>query len=220
MSFYNRAHCVVVPSIFEGFGITVIESLAAGTRVVGTDVDGIREILQAENRAVLCLTAINGPWPKLSSRSCGPPEEPRTLRPGVRDEQFGNRIWRCLERHDPSDECRLDQIPARHPPGMAERKSPYPESDRQHRLAAVRPGPPDADRGDCRRLGRPLSRPRPVRRTCLHHRLHRLLPGHRRSRSGGFIVRDIARKQGDAPSSSARHSGSGLSAASFPGWPP
>jgi glycosyltransferase involved in cell wall biosynthesis len=42
---YNQAQCVVVPSIFEGFGITVIEALAAGTRVVGTDVDGIREIL-------------------------------------------------------------------------------------------------------------------------------------------------------------------------------
>ena len=42
---YNRVGCVVVPSVFEGFGITVIEALAAGTRVVGTDVDGIREIL-------------------------------------------------------------------------------------------------------------------------------------------------------------------------------
>ena len=47
-SLYNQAQCVVVPSIFEGFGITVIEALAAGTRVVGTDADGIREILQNE----------------------------------------------------------------------------------------------------------------------------------------------------------------------------
>jgi 1,4-alpha-glucan branching enzyme len=44
---YNRAQCVVVPSIFEGFGITVIEALAAGTRVVGSDTDGIREILSS-----------------------------------------------------------------------------------------------------------------------------------------------------------------------------
>lgn len=43
---YNRARCVVVPSVFEGFGITVIEALAAGTRVVGSDSDGIREILK------------------------------------------------------------------------------------------------------------------------------------------------------------------------------
>ena len=44
-SLYNRVQCVVVPSIFEGFGMTVIEALAAGTRVVGTDVDGIRSTL-------------------------------------------------------------------------------------------------------------------------------------------------------------------------------
>jgi len=44
---YNQAQCVVVPSVFEGFGITVIEAIAAGTRVVGTDVDGIREILNS-----------------------------------------------------------------------------------------------------------------------------------------------------------------------------
>ncbi len=44
---YNQAVCAVVPSIFEGFGISVIEALAAGTRVVGTDVDGIREILSS-----------------------------------------------------------------------------------------------------------------------------------------------------------------------------
>jgi len=42
---YNKAQCVIVPSIFEGFGMTVIEALAAGTRVVGTDVDGIRSTL-------------------------------------------------------------------------------------------------------------------------------------------------------------------------------
>lgn len=44
-SLYNQAQCLVVPSIFEGFGMTVIEALAAGTRVVGTDVDGIRSTL-------------------------------------------------------------------------------------------------------------------------------------------------------------------------------
>jgi glycosyltransferase involved in cell wall biosynthesis len=52
-SLYNQARCVVVPSIFEGFGLTVIEALAAGTRVVGTDVDGIREILKDKDYGVL-----------------------------------------------------------------------------------------------------------------------------------------------------------------------
>lgn len=50
---YNSAEVIVVPSIFEGFGLTVIEALAAGTRVIGTDVDGIREILKNENYGVL-----------------------------------------------------------------------------------------------------------------------------------------------------------------------
>lgn len=45
---YNQAQCLVVPSVFEGFGITVIEAIAAGTRVIGTDVDGVREILADE----------------------------------------------------------------------------------------------------------------------------------------------------------------------------
>jgi glycosyltransferase involved in cell wall biosynthesis len=52
-SLYNRAQCVVVPSIFEGFGLAVLEALAAGTRVVGTDVDGIRELLKDTDNGVL-----------------------------------------------------------------------------------------------------------------------------------------------------------------------
>jgi len=43
---YNKVQCVIVPSIFEGFGITVIESMAAGTLVIGTNVDGIRTIIK------------------------------------------------------------------------------------------------------------------------------------------------------------------------------
>lgn len=42
---YQRAQCAVLPSVFEGFGLTVIESLACGTRVIGSDVDGLRETL-------------------------------------------------------------------------------------------------------------------------------------------------------------------------------
>jgi glycosyltransferase involved in cell wall biosynthesis len=52
-SLYNQAQCVVVPSLFEGFGLTVIEALAAGTRVVGTNVDSIREILKNSDYGVL-----------------------------------------------------------------------------------------------------------------------------------------------------------------------
>jgi len=43
---YNKVTCFVCPSIFEGFGITVIEAMSAGTPVIGTNVDGIRTIIQ------------------------------------------------------------------------------------------------------------------------------------------------------------------------------
>ncbi|NOY69444.1 MAG: glycosyltransferase family 4 protein [Deltaproteobacteria bacterium] len=33
---YNRVQCVVVPSIFEGFGLTAVEAMAAGTGVIVT----------------------------------------------------------------------------------------------------------------------------------------------------------------------------------------
>ena len=42
---YNKASCFICPSIFEGFGITVIEAMAAGTPVIATNVSGIRTIL-------------------------------------------------------------------------------------------------------------------------------------------------------------------------------
>jgi len=43
---YNKVSVAVVPSIFEGFGITCIEAMAAGTPVIGTNVDGLRSIIK------------------------------------------------------------------------------------------------------------------------------------------------------------------------------
>lgn len=43
---YNRVMCLVVPSRFEGFGLTVVEAMAAGTCVVATDVDGLRTLVR------------------------------------------------------------------------------------------------------------------------------------------------------------------------------
>ena len=57
---YTRSRCVVVPSVFEGFGIIVIEALAAGTRVVGTDSDGIREIRADGCRPPECGNGLTG----------------------------------------------------------------------------------------------------------------------------------------------------------------
>lgn len=45
--YYNAASVTVVPSIeLEGFGLTVLESLASGTPVIGTDVGGLPEVLR------------------------------------------------------------------------------------------------------------------------------------------------------------------------------
>jgi len=42
---YNRVSAVVIPSVFEGFGITAIEAMACGTPVIVTNVDGLRDVV-------------------------------------------------------------------------------------------------------------------------------------------------------------------------------
>jgi len=42
---YNRVGCVVVPSMFEGFGLTVTEAMAAGTPVIATQVDSLKHLI-------------------------------------------------------------------------------------------------------------------------------------------------------------------------------
>ena len=42
---YNKVQCVVVPSMFEGFGLTAIESMAAGTCLIATNVDSLKNIV-------------------------------------------------------------------------------------------------------------------------------------------------------------------------------
>ena len=43
---YNKVQCVVVPSVFEGFGLTAVEAMAAGTSAICTRVDSLRNIIQ------------------------------------------------------------------------------------------------------------------------------------------------------------------------------
>jgi glycosyltransferase involved in cell wall biosynthesis len=42
---YNKVQCAVIPSVFEGFGLTAVEAMAAGTSVICTDVDSLRHIV-------------------------------------------------------------------------------------------------------------------------------------------------------------------------------
>ena len=43
---YNKVQCVVIPSVFEGFGLTAVEAMAAGTSVVCTAVDSLKTIVE------------------------------------------------------------------------------------------------------------------------------------------------------------------------------
>jgi len=45
---YSIMDVVVVPSLFEGFGLTAAEAMAAGKPVVASDVDGIREVIEKD----------------------------------------------------------------------------------------------------------------------------------------------------------------------------
>lgn len=43
---YNKMEIVIVPSVFEGFGLTAIEAMACGTPVIATDVDALRDVVE------------------------------------------------------------------------------------------------------------------------------------------------------------------------------
>jgi glycosyltransferase involved in cell wall biosynthesis len=94
---YNKAQCVVVPSIFEGFGITAIEAIAAGTRVVGTDVDGIREILKSGEYGRLAPYGNHHALAEAIAAELRHPESVQALRPEYQVAQFKDRYLKVLE---------------------------------------------------------------------------------------------------------------------------
>jgi glycosyltransferase involved in cell wall biosynthesis len=94
---YNRADCAVVPSVFEGFGITVIEALAAGTRVIGTDVDGIREILQSGDYGPLVAYGDRRALADAIVSELSAPRAAAALRPQYLTEQFALRYRAVLQ---------------------------------------------------------------------------------------------------------------------------
>ncbi len=53
MAYLARAHLVLAPSTFEGFGIAVIEAMASGTLVVANDIEAHRELIQGDQNGIL-----------------------------------------------------------------------------------------------------------------------------------------------------------------------
>jgi 2-deoxystreptamine N-acetyl-D-glucosaminyltransferase/2-deoxystreptamine glucosyltransferase len=59
---YEKIDVLVLPSVAEGFGLVLIEAMAAGVPVIGTNVDGIRDVIEHEQTGLLV-----------------PPRDPRAL---------------------------------------------------------------------------------------------------------------------------------------------
>jgi len=94
---YNQAQCVVVPSIFEGFGISVIEALAAGKRVVGTNTDGIREILRNPDLGRLVPYGDTGALAEAIAAELNEPKRAGALPPEYQLETLRNLYLEVLE---------------------------------------------------------------------------------------------------------------------------
>ena len=50
---YNKVSVVIIPSVFEGFGLTAIEAMACGTPVIATDVDALRDVIEDGENGLL-----------------------------------------------------------------------------------------------------------------------------------------------------------------------
>jgi glycosyltransferase involved in cell wall biosynthesis len=53
-SLYQMADLVVLPSLFETAGIVALESMATGILIVASDTGGLRELLSAARRGIMC----------------------------------------------------------------------------------------------------------------------------------------------------------------------
>jgi len=59
-SHINRSDVFVLPSRFEGHPKSLIEAMACGVAVLGTDVDGIRDVIDNERTGLLCPATVDG----------------------------------------------------------------------------------------------------------------------------------------------------------------
>jgi glycogen(starch) synthase len=53
VSLMKAADVLVIPSIYEPFGVVALEGMAAGVPVIGSDIDGLAEVIQHEYNGIL-----------------------------------------------------------------------------------------------------------------------------------------------------------------------
>jgi len=56
----NCSEVFILPSVFEGHPKALIEAMACGIAVVGTDVEGIRDVIRHEETGLLCSPTVEG----------------------------------------------------------------------------------------------------------------------------------------------------------------
>jgi L-malate glycosyltransferase len=64
--YYKAMDIFVMPSRYEGFGLTAIEAMASGVSVIGSNVDGLKEVIGTDNTNGLLFTM--GSYKDLSSK--------------------------------------------------------------------------------------------------------------------------------------------------------
>jgi glycosyltransferase involved in cell wall biosynthesis len=91
---YGLVAVQLVPSAFEGFGISVLEGMAHGVPVIGTDTDGIRDIIHDSENGLLVLYGDEEALAEAILRLCEDPREGEVLaeRAAQRLDGFG---WRA-----------------------------------------------------------------------------------------------------------------------------
>lgn len=53
LDWYNKVQIIIIPSVFEGFGITAIESMACGTPIISTNTDGLSDLIINNSNGIL-----------------------------------------------------------------------------------------------------------------------------------------------------------------------
>ncbi len=78
------SHVLVLPSYAEGIPRVVMEAFAAGTPVVGTDIPGIRQLVEDEVTGLLTPVGDTGALARAIERLCNNPEQARLMAENAR----------------------------------------------------------------------------------------------------------------------------------------